>query len=152
VSTVAELAFEEQFAALEHITKARPHQWRLQRLPGLRFRLDIMAKDKNWYQLLAECEDFPVTPPAWHWYDSTEDIVDQPKDTPVGSGFLHSSGRICAPWNRLAYQSCDPKGPHNDWQLHNWMTNVHTKGCITLSAMALRLTVELQSERYNGRN
>jgi len=148
--SVVELAFEEQFGHLEANAKTQPERWRVQRLCGPRFVLGISAKDQHWFELLVECEDFPLIPPAWHWYNSEKERLDDTQDTPKGSGFLHSSGRICAPWNRLAYQSVDPKGPHNDWQLHNWTTNSNTKGCTTLAAMALRLRVELHSERYHG--
>lgn len=149
--SVIEMVFEEQYSHLESIVKAQPEKWRLKRLSGPRFVLGILAKDQHWFELLADCDDFPLRPTAWHWYNSETERCDEARDTPKGSGFLHSSGRICAPWNRLAYQAVDPKGPHNDWQLQNWTTNSYTKGCTTLAAMALRLKVEMNSERYHGR-
>ena len=56
---------------------------------------------------------------------------------------------IFAPWNRLAYSSVDPKGPHGDWTIGDWQKNSYTGGCTTLGHMALRIYVELNGPRFN---
>lgn len=147
MATAGELVFEEQFGHLWEIAVSQ--QWPLER--GQAFILGIKARDGQQYWLLADCTDYPILPPAWHWYNPTTKMLDQPADTPKGSDFLHSSGRICAPWNRLAYKKIDSNGPHDDWELANWMTNPNTGKCTTLSAMALRIHVEINSDRYQGR-
>jgi len=124
-----------------------PRSWEL--TPA--FILGLPARDGSRFWLFVECDRFPAIPPAWHWFNPNTKALDQPPDTPKGGQFFHGSGRICAPWNRLAYQSVDPKGPHGDWNLANWMTNPHTGHCTTLSAMALRITSELSASTYEGR-
>ena len=114
------------------------------------FILGLKARDGLEYWLLVDCSDYPVLPPAWHWY-TTAKLLDQRADAPKGSGFFHSCGRICASWNRLAYKKVDPAGPHGDWELTGWKANPKTGGCTTLSAMALRIDVELNGARYQGR-
>jgi hypothetical protein len=112
----------------------------------------VPAHDGSRLFLKAECDGLQQKPPAWHWYNPETSALDAPADTPKGSGgYFHSSGHICAPWNRLAYKSVDPAGPHGDWELSNWMANPKTGACTTLSAMALRIAIELGSSRYTGR-
>lgn len=143
--TAGELAFVEQFGNLQEIATSK--EWQLDRA----FILGMKAGDGSQYWLLVDCTGFPAMPPAWHWYDPDTRTLDQAAATPKGSGFLHSSGRICAPWNRLAYKTIDPQGPHGDWDLTSWLSNSYTGKCTTLSAMALRIFVELNSNHYTGR-
>lgn len=145
MATASELAFAEQLGHLREIATSR--EWPLE--PA--FICGVKARDDHQYWLLVDCTAYPALPPAWHWYNPTTRSLDQPADTPKGSGFLHPSGVICAPWNRLAYKKINPNGPHDDWDSANWMMNPKTGGCTTLSAMALRINVELNSERYQGR-
>jgi hypothetical protein len=145
MATAGQLVFEEQFGHLAENAGSR--DWSLERA----FVLGLKARDGSRYWLLVDCSDFPALPAAWHWYNPIGRALDQPADTPKGSGFVHSSGRLCAPCNRLAYKKVDPNGPHDDWDLANWMTNPKTGKCTTLSAMALRIHVEMNSEHYQGR-
>jgi len=145
MATAGELVFEEQFGHLRENAVSR--EWPLERA----FIIGMKARDDSQYWLLADCTGYPALPPAWHWYNPATRLLDQPADTPKGGTFLHSSGRICAPWNRLAYKKVDPNGPHDDWDLANWMSNPKTGKCTTLSAMALRIHVEMNSEHYEGR-
>ena len=145
MATVGELVFEEQFAHLRE--NALSHGWPLERA----FILGMKARDGSLYWVLVDCTEYPALPAAWHWYNPTTRLLDQPADTPKGGTYFHSSGRICAPWNRLAYKNIDPSGPHEDWDLVNWITNPKTGSCTTLSAMALRIHVELNAAHYVGR-
>ena len=148
--TAAELLFAEQFDHLNQIAAGKG--WELKRTDRPGFVLGLPARDGSRYFLKAECEGFLGVPPAWHWYNPETGTLDAPADTPRGSGgYFHGSGRICAPWNRLAYKSVDPAGPHGDWELSNWTGNPQTGACTTLSAMVLRIAVELGSTRYTGR-
>jgi len=150
MATVTELIFEEQIGHLREIAENRG--WELKETEDLGFILTLQAKDGSRYSLKVECEGYQSIPPAWHWYNLISGIKDQRADTPKGTGgYFHDCGRICASWNRLAYKSVDPVGPHGEWELNNWMTNPHSKGCTTLSAMAVRMATELGSDRYLGR-
>lgn len=149
MATATELVFAEQFEQLCGIAENRG--WSLKQTGEPGFVLTLPARDGSRFALKVTCEDYSRTPAAWRWCNLNSGVCDQPADTPRGSGYFHSSGRICAPWNRLAYQQVDAKGPHGDWELSNWMTNPKTGNCTTLAAMALRLAVELQTPRYEGR-
>ena len=62
--------------------------------------------------------------------------------------YFHKSGRICAPWNRLASTE---GGPHPKWKWANWRQQPETKGTVSLAAMILRIHHELRSDTYKGR-
>lgn len=148
--TVADLVFEQEFSDLRQVAESRG--WGLTRIDGPGFILVLPAYDESTFALRVVCDSYPRLPPVWRWYNPRTLESDQPSDTPTGgSGYFHGSGRICAPWNRTAYKQEDPKGPHSDWKLANWMSNPLTGECKTLSAMALRIVVELGSMRYQGR-
>jgi hypothetical protein len=144
MTTAGELVLAEQLGDLQEIAASK--QWEFARA----FVLGMPARDGSRFWLFVECDAFPALPPAWHWYNPKTRALDQRADTPKGGTFFHDSGRICAPWNRLAYTSCDPAGPHGDWELASWAANPQTGKCTTLCAMALRIHVELNSERFQG--
>ena len=148
--TATDLVFAEQFTHLCQVADNKG--WALKPADGPGFVLGLPARDGSRLFLKVECGGFPGKPPAWHWYNPETEAVDAPAETPKASGgYFHSSGRICAPWNALAYKSVDPQGPHGDWELSNWLANPKTGACTALAAMALRLAVELVSSRYTGR-
>jgi hypothetical protein len=149
MTTVLEIVLQEQVLRLREIAENRG--WFFELKSNDSFVIGFPARDRSMFWLRVDCDGFPGLPPAWHWYNVQTQQIDQPTDTAIGQGFLHGSGRICAPWNRLAYKNVDPAGPHSDWTLANWMTNPYTRECRTLAAMALRVFVELQSERFQTR-
>ena len=150
IKSATELVFEEQFGHLVEVAKHR--NWELTQMGEFGFVLVLPARDESSFGLNVSCEGFSTKPPTWYWCNPETYELDRPSDMPRGSGgYLHPSGRICAPWNRIAYKQIDPQGPHSDWELVNWMTNPKTSGHTTLLAMVLRLSVELMSERYQGR-
>ncbi len=148
MATATELVLGEELEDLRRNAERRG--WTLEVLDTKTFILALPAKDGTWVQLLAECDDYPTSPPAWHFRNPQTGELEHPAGTPRGGGFFHSSGVICAPWNRLAYRSQWERGPHNDWTIGDWRANPSTGGAKTLSAMALRIYVELQSS-YQGR-
>jgi hypothetical protein len=149
MATVAELTVAEEIVALKEVADGRG--WPLNERDDLHFLLSLPASDETSFHLLVDCENYPVVPPAWHWCNQEGEQLDSRAHTPEGSGFLHSAGVVCAPWNRLAYKSVDQRGPHQDWAIGDWRNNSHTGGCKTLSSMALRIYVELNGPRYNKR-
>ena len=148
MATVAELAVAEEYPALEE--NAVLLGWKLERLTPTSFTLTMPATDGSFFSVLCLAERYSAEPPAWHWYNTGTKKLDEPQDTPKEVGFFHQKGVICAPWNRLAYQTVDPRGPHNDWQIGAWRNNPQTGGCKTLSAMAQRIALELKL-RMQGR-
>jgi hypothetical protein len=150
MATVTELTVAEELDPLWKL--ASQADWELLQCTPIVFLLGLRARDGQWFYVSVDCADYPANPPAWHWCDSQGTSIDELRYAPQGSGFLHPNAVICAPWNRLAYQTVSSRGPHGDWQIGDWKNNPYTKGCVTLAAMALRLSVELMSDRYtNGR-
>lgn len=148
--TAGDIVYANELEGLEAVAAARV--WPLRRFTDRSFLLGLSARDGLWWHLLVDCEGYKAVPAAWHWSSSDGSERDTLKVTPQGSGgYFHGSRRICAPWNRLSYKSVDPEGPHGDWHLANWISNPKTGLCRTLSAMALRMYVELNSDRYQGR-
>src|SRR5262249_39031067 len=122
--TAAELLFAEQFKDLREI--AANKGWDLEQTDGPGFVLSLPARDGSRLAHKVNRDGYKGNPWAWHWYNREPGALDPPADTRKGSGYFHSSGPICAPWNRLAYKSINAKGPHDDWNLANWMTNPKT--------------------------
>ena len=125
--------------------------WEFEELEGCKFIVGMMARDGSYFWLFVDCEGYQTSPPAFNWYNTECKSKNQPSNTPIGGQYFHPSGRICAPWNRLAYKECDSQGPHGDWQLSNWMSNPKTGETKTLAAMLLRIYRELQSPEFKGR-
>lgn len=139
--SAVEVLLDHEMGAVESIANARG--WNISRPTPQVMHLDLPAKGGERFYLHVNLEGYAATPPAWHWRDPATDTLDLPAQTPAGGNFLHGSGVICAPWNRLAYQQVDLRGPHSDWTLANWKLNSHTGGTRTLAAMALRVAHEL---------
>lgn len=149
VATATELLVEEECAILAK--NALLLGWAFTAVDAENFILGMPAKDGSGFHLWCACDRYGAIPPAWHWYNPETKLRDQPKDTPLGGGFFHGNGVICAPWNRLAYTTVDARGPHGDWEIANWRANPKTGACKTLSAMALRIFCELMAPAFTGR-
>ena len=148
MATASEILLESQLAALKQ--NAEVHGWLFERIDPTTLVLGLIAKDDSELALLVKCDGHPTEPPAWHWYNRETRAIDNPCDTPKGGKFFHSHGVICAPWNRLAYTCRDSRGPHNDWNIGNWVAVKETGGTRTLAAMAERIAYELRTS-YTGR-
>ena len=146
MATASELVVAEELAPLR--AQAVWMGWVLKEVGPLKFLLGLPASDDSRFFLWVDCTGYATTPPAWRWCDVEGSSLDAPHCTPEGSGFLHPNGVVCAPWNRLAYSHVDARGPHGDWSIGDWKNNLNTKGCTTLCAMALRLSVELAGPRF----
>lgn len=146
MDTVAELTVAEELAAVRDAAQAR--DWTFEQPDSLHFLLGFPASDGSRFYVFVECDNYPVMPPTWRWCDAQGVNRDQPQLSPRGSGFLHSAGVICAPWNRLAYRAIDSRGPHAEWVLGDWRNNSYTQGCKNLGAMALRIYVELNGPSF----
>jgi hypothetical protein len=148
LATATELLYEEQMIPVRQIGAFRG--WELEEFEGCKFIVGMKARDGSQFWQFVDCEDYQAIPPAFNWYNPEGNVKNHPSDTPNGGSFFHPSGRICAPWNRLAYQQ-EYGGPHKEWQLSNWMSNPNTGGTRTLMAMLLRIYRELQSPEFKGR-
>ena len=145
--SVGDLLVETQIADVEANCQALG--WQFERVDERRFRVCLIARSGDRYQLEVECGGFPAEPAAFHWRNRESGSLDELVDAPAPYNFFFDSGRICAPWNRLA---STPGGPHTEWQRAGWQHDTHTKGTVTLAAMVQRVHFELQSSDYHGRH
>ena len=143
---VGDLLVEGQIADVEEVSEARG--WRFERVGSRVFRVCLTAHGGDVYQLEVDCEGFPTLPPAFHWRNQQTGRLDELADSPKPYNYFHPSGRVCAPWNRLASTE---GGPHREWEHTGWQHNKRTKGTVTLAAMVLRIHHELRSPHYGGR-
>jgi hypothetical protein len=143
MATASEIILASQIEAVQK--NATLHGWKFKLLDAASFLLGLPTKDGSEFTVMAKCDGFAPTPPAWHWYNPETKAIDAPCDTPLGGSFLHTAGVICAPWNRLAYKEVDPRGPHSEWTIGNWMAIPETGGTRTLAAMAIRIAHELRT-------
>ena len=130
------------------ISNSHLNGWEFEIVGDCRFRVSLTAKGGDSYQVEVDYKGFPGLPPAFHWRDKETGELDQLASSPKQYNYFHESGRICAPWNRLA---SGEGGPHQEWVLADWQSNKYTKGTTTLSAMILRIQAELMSDNYLGR-
>ena len=144
MATANQLCLEDQLEALRQNAELHDY-WHFDRIDPITFVLTLPDKNGSTVALLVNCQDYPIMPPSWHWYNLETNEKDSPADTPIGGSFFHPHGVICAPWNRLAYSSEDSRGPHSNWIIPNWMTTHETGGTRTLAAMACRIAHELRT-------
>lgn len=148
MTTAAAAIVAEELEPLRNIAESKG--WALNVRTPTAFSLGLPAKDGTTAHFMVDCDGYASQPPAWHYLNPGTGALDQPPDSPQGGGYFHASGVICAPWNRLAYTSVNPAGPHGDWQIGDWRANPQTGGTKTLAAMALRVAHELLAN-YTGR-
>lgn len=150
VSTVEDLAIEQEIAAIEG--NAQFHGWLFERIGPRTFRVCLSAHNGDEYQIEVDCSEFPTRPAEFHWRNRETGELDRVSDSPQpfggGGNYFFPTGRICAPWNRLA--STDG-GPHPEWSQSGWKQQPETRGTVTLAAMVLRVHHELKNENYLGR-
>ncbi len=144
--TVEDLNVERQIATVVEV--AQLHDWPFERVGPRCFRVSFCARNGDVYQVEVECGKFPLQPAAFNWRNRETGKLDDLADSPRPYDYFHSTGRICAPWNRLASTS---GGPHPQWVQSSWQVQPETKSTVKLAAMVLRIHCELRSERYLGK-
>lgn len=100
------------------------------------------------YLVEARCEEYRVAPPRWQFLDPRTGLDAGDAGAPLagpfpGGSVLHSSGVICAPWNRLAY--ADERSVHSEWtEPSKWQSLApdHTNAS-TLPEMLARIRAEI---------
>ena len=143
---VEDLIVESEISAVDE--NARLHGWAFERVGPRCFRVTLIARNGDEFQVEVECDGYPVRPAAFHWRNRKTGQLDDEADAPAPYSFFSYTGQICAPWNRLA--SID-NGPHPEWVQANWRQQAETRGTVTLAAMVSRIGHELQSGLYSGR-
>jgi hypothetical protein len=148
MATATELIVAEELRQLEEI--AANEGWTVTCLSPESFLLGVPRQNGGELWVRCEADQYPALPPIWRWCGPAGCMLDDARVTPIGgSGYFHSNGVFCAPWNRLAYSTIDPRGPHSDWTVGDWKSNPQTRACTTLAAMASRIAIEAKA-RFTG--
>lgn len=143
MASATELLVAEEVRQLQDV--AEGEGWSVTILSPLSFVVGFIARDGTPMWVRCDADEYKRLPPTWRWCDQLGQNVGGGKFTPNGgSQFFHQSGNICAPWNRDAYSSINPSGPHGDWNIGNWLENSYTGQARSLAAMAMRLGLELR--------
>jgi len=77
------------------------------------------------YIVEATCDDYKEKPPLFEFIDPFTGERGAVTAYPTShDSFFHESGPcICAPFNRKAYKAVFATGPHQDWNLGDWMNS-----------------------------
>lgn len=127
-STISRAIVLEELGRVEAVAKT--FGWDIAPDPsGLLFTATLTAHTSDRFVLEVECHDYREVPPLFEFVDPETGERGVPRAYPKSNDSLfHSSGPcICAPFNRKAYKSVFPSGPHGDWDLGNW-TNSRANG------------------------
>lgn len=149
MTTITEFVVSEELDTFRKCAEVL--DWEIKEVDPITFVVGFQSGKGQEFWCKVICENYKQNPPFWHWYNPTTKLIDQSNDIPQiegGSirGYFHSSGIICAPWNRLAYKSISqPNGLHPEWVLSDWITNPKTGICTTLTGMAIQVHQELSS-------
>lgn len=88
-------------------------------------RVTMYAHNGDQYIVEIECDGYKEQPPFFEFIDPDSGERGTPRAYPRASdSFFHDSGPcICAPFNRKAYKSGVPTGPHAEWNFGDWQTS-----------------------------
>jgi hypothetical protein len=104
------------------------------------------------------CDDYKEIPPFFEFIDPETGQRGTRHAYPKATdSFFHNSGPcICAPFNRKAYKSVAPTGPHGDWNFGDWQSstanNVQWVNCSKLGDMLGAIYTRIsRPDLYRGR-
>ena len=123
-----------------------------------RFRVRMQAHNGDPYMIDIRCDDYREQPPFFEFLDPNTGESGTARAYPASKGdsFFHSNRCICAPFNRKAYSSVHPQGPHGDWVLGDWArsraNNYDWSNASTLGDMLMMIQARLmRPDFYCGR-
>src|SRR6266404_7255638 len=102
MATATELIVAEELRHLQEL--AENEGWTVMALTPESFLLRVPRNGGGELWMRCEADQYPALPPMWRWCGPGGSMLDDPRVTPIGgSGYFHTNGVLCAPWNRLAY-------------------------------------------------
>lgn len=128
---------------------AQRHGWKIDWAP-LQLRLSFTGQhpnDRTTIRIVADLEGYRFVPPAWTFENPAGPSAAErffPRAGQLQTGrptIFHGSGRICAPFNRLAYKSLG--GPHANWSGPECWLEVHRAGEVRALKLAPMFAVIL---------
>jgi len=136
----------------------RTHHWGIiPNLARLVVTVTMYGYNGDLFILEAECTDYKEVPPFFEFLDPDTGERGTKHAYPKGHDtFFHTAPCVCAPFNRKAYKTMDPVGPHADWSLGDWMQstaqNITWENYATLASMFGLVQTRLSREEfYKGR-
>jgi len=119
----------EELALVSELAAAR--KWEINPdFERLRLGVRLRAHNGDVFILEVQCDDYKELPPFFEFLDpETNERGNAHAYPKTIDSFFHTSGPcICAPFNRKAYKSVVPTGPHgDDWKLGDWQTSTASK-------------------------
>jgi hypothetical protein len=115
----------------EELTLARDiavtHKWEIKpNYDHLTIRVTMFAHNGDRFVVEIRCDNYKEMPPLFEFIEPDTEARGTLRAYPKSNGdsFFHPSGPcICAPFNRKAYKAIVATGPHQDWQLGDWLTS-----------------------------
>lgn len=156
-SLVSRATMLQELGAIQHI--ADQYRWGITVAENAPlFRVRMHAHNKDPYLIDIGCDDYRERPPFFEFLDPDSGEPGTARAYPASKGdsFFHSNRCICAPFNRKAYSSVHPLGPHGDWVLGDWArsraNNYDWSNASTLGDMLMMIQARLmRSDLYGGR-
>lgn len=100
----------------------RTHKWGI--IPDfahLTVTVTMYSHTGDLFIIEARCDNYKEVPPFFEFIDPITGDRGRKAAYPKGNDtFFHDAPCICAPFNRKAYKTIDPLGPHGDWNIGDW--------------------------------
>ena len=120
--------------------------------------VQMQAHTGDQFIVEARCDNYKEMPPFIEFIDPDNGKKGTARAYPKGKdSFFNTSGPcICAPFSRKAYKSVVRTGPHNDWNLSDWMNStaqgIHWSNHSTLAGIFGMIQTRLNRlDLYDGR-
>lgn len=148
----------EELAIVSELAATR--RWEIRPdLEQLMVLATMYAHTGDKFVLQIRCDNYKELPPFFEFLDPETGQPGTKRAYPkTMDSFFHESGPcICAPFNRKAYKSIVPTGPHgDDWKLGDWQTstasNVNWSNFSKLGDMLGMIDTRLsRPDMYKGR-
>jgi hypothetical protein len=150
---VTRAILEQELPAVREL--GRTHRWGV--IPDfdrLTVTVTMYSHTGDLFIIEARCDNYKEVPPFFELIDPVTGARGAKAAYPKGhDSFFHEAPCLCAPFNRKAYKTIDPLGPHEDWTIGDWMRGGTAWENYTFLAgmFGLIQTRLSRSEYYHGR-
>jgi len=117
---ITRAVLDQELVAVREL--GRMHKWGI--IPEFsvpRVTVTLYAYNGDLFIIEARCDDYKELPPFFEFIDPLTGECGTKAGYPNGhDSFFHQAPCLCAPFNRKAYKTIDPLGPHADWSIGDW--------------------------------
>lgn len=121
---ISEAVMRDELALMKEL--AQTFHWTVEpEFDQLKVTVSMHSHNNEKFIVEAQCDNYKEQPPLFEFIHHETNERGVPRAYPKSKDSLfHPSGPcICAPFNRKAYKKLFDTGPHEDWQLGDWMTS-----------------------------